>query len=108
MDEVIFLMSELAYRLGELRADSWIYMGNEVPAEFEVKEAARSLLVEYKANGKNVEKEILFADIKVDRMPIGIVKMNGKMWVFKFPPATYEYYADLLGLLMGREGLGKK
>ena len=27
--------------------------------------------------GKNVEKEILFADIKVDRMPIGIVKMNG-------------------------------
>ncbi len=107
-DEVIFLMSELAYRLGELRADSWIYMGNEVPAEFEVKEAARSLLVEYKANGKNVEKEILFADIKVDRMPIGIVKMNGKMWVFKFPPATYEYYADLLGLLMGREGLGKK
>ncbi|MBR6460483.1 MAG: DUF4340 domain-containing protein, partial [Verrucomicrobia bacterium] len=107
-EAVILLMDEFAYRLGELRADSWLYMGDEVPAEFEVKEAARSLLVEYKVNGKNVEKEILFSDLKVDLMPVGIVKMNGKMWIFRFPPATYEYYADLLGILMGREGLGKK
>ncbi len=107
-EAVILLMDEFAFRLGELRADSWLNMGDEVPAEFEVKEAARSLLVEYKVNGKNVEKEILFSDLKVDRMPVGIVKMNGKMWIFRFPPATYEYYADLLAILMGREGLGKK
>ena len=107
-EAVILLMDEFAFRLGELRADDWLYMGNEVPAEFEVKETSRSLLVEYKVNGKNVEKEILFSDLKVDWMPVGIIKMNGKMWIFRFPPATYEYYADLLAILMGREGLGKK
>ena len=107
-EEVIFIFDELVYRLGTLRAESWIYIGDEIPPEFEMPEVERSLKVQYLRKGNVGECHLIFIGMRVDGMQIAAVRRLGKMWIFKFPPVVYEYYGDMLDILMGRDAAGRK
>lgn len=101
-EDFLILFDEFIYRLGVLRADSWIYMGEKVPAEFGIENAKRSITIQYLTRGNIGECELLFSDLRVDAMPVAVVKIEGKYWVFRFPLGTYEYYMDVLAILLGR------
>lgn len=107
-EEVVFIFDELVYRLGTLRAESWIYMGENIPPEFETAEAERSLTIQYLNKGNVRDCQIIFGNLRVDGMQTAVVKRLGKMWVFKFPPVVYEYYGNMLDILMGRDAVEKK
>jgi len=107
-EEVVFIFDELVYRLGTLRAESWIYMGENIPPEFEMAEAERSLTIQYLNRGNVRDCQIIFGRLRVDGMQTAAVKRFGKMWVFKFPPVVYEYYGNMLDILMGRDAVEKK
>jgi hypothetical protein len=107
-EEVVFIFDELVYRLGTLRAESWIYMGENIPPEFETAEAERSLTIQYLNKGNVRDCQIIFGNLRVDGMQTAVVKRLGKMLVFKFPPVVYEYYGNMLDILMGRDAVEKK
>lgn len=107
-EEVVFIFDELVYRLGTLQAESWIYMGENIPPEFETAEAERSLTIQYLNKGNVRDCQIIFGKLRVEGMQTAAVKRLGKMWVFKFPPVVYEYYGNMLDILMGRDAVEKK
>jgi len=97
-EEVLIVLDELIYRLGELRAESWIYLSEKLPPDFEFEKSPRTLEIQYLVKGNVKTCKLHLTDKRVDGMPIGATQIDGKMWVFKFPPVTYEYYTDLFNL----------
>lgn len=100
-EEFLVLFDELIYRLGSLRAESWIYLGKDLPPEFQVAEAQRAIQLQYLTTGKIDECTLHFGNLKLEERPVCVVKKGDKWWGFKFPPAVYEYYLDVLAILLG-------
>ena len=106
-EPILMLIDEFVYRLGEFRVDSWIYRGDKLPEEYEIKPDGRSLKIQYLNRGNIEDCELIFGEIWVAGTPIAVIEIDDKLWVFKFPLRIYDYYQDLLNVLMGRTYLGR-
>jgi hypothetical protein len=85
-------VEEIAFRLGELRAVSWVARGPENPQAFGFAETNLQIAVDLKLGDKIQTQTLQFGGSSAGEMPYAATQVDGQLWVFEFP---YFVFQDL-------------
>jgi hypothetical protein len=84
-----YILDELIFRLGDLRADAWIDQGDESRAIFGFDPPRRRVAFELKNGDKPRRLALEFGANSPAGWPYALASADGQTWIFEVPQATY-------------------
>ncbi|HTD88798.1 MAG TPA: DUF4340 domain-containing protein [Candidatus Binatia bacterium] len=91
-----FAVEELMYRLGELRAVSWVARGDEGRAQYGFTENSHKLLIELRLADKPRILTLEFSSRPAAPYPYALAAVDGQTWIFEFPPDLFSQISNYL------------
>lgn len=86
----IFSLEETLYRLGQLRAETWVARGADKPARFGIAEVNHQVSLSLKTGETNQTLTVQFGRLSPLRRPYAAVLLDGEPVVFEFPQALHQ------------------
>ena len=97
-----FAIEELAFRLGELRAESWVARGEESRMAFGFVSSRSRVVIELKNGDKPHVFTLEFGNAAPNGLPYALAHADGQTWIFELSQATYFLLVrDLFQPLLG-------
>jgi hypothetical protein len=91
-----FAIEELMYRLGDLRAVSWLARGEESRSPYGFTDNAHKLTIELRLPAGPRVLAIEFSSRPPAPYPCALASVDGQTWIFEFPPDLYSQIAGYL------------
>ena len=91
-----FVVEEMVFRLGELRAQYWVDRGDRNRVRYGFREDGYRLTLELKGSDRPQTLVLEFATRGEGSLPLALADLEGQTWIFKMPP---KLYFDLLNHL---------
>lgn len=99
-----FAIEELAFRLGELRAENWVARGEESRLAFGFVSPRRRLVIELKNGDKPHVFTLEFGKVAPNGLPYALANADGQTWIFEISQSMYFLLVrDLFRPLVGTE-----
>ena len=97
-----FAIEELAFRLGELRAENWVARGEESRMAFGFVSPRSRVVMELKNGEKPHVLTLEFGQAAPNGLPYALANADGQTWIFEISPAMYFLLVrDLFQPLLG-------
>jgi hypothetical protein len=88
-----FAVEEMLYRLGDLRAVSWVARGEENRAEYGFTENGHKLMIELRLVDRLRVLTLEFSSKPPAPYPYALASVDGQSWIFEFPPDLFSQIA---------------
>lgn len=92
-----FAIEEMMFRLGELRAVSWVARGDESRAQYGFTENGHKLTIELRLSDKPRALTLEFSARPPAPYPLALAAIDGQSWIFEFPPDLFSQISNYLG-----------
>ena len=97
-----FAIEELAFRLGELRAEQWVARGEASRMAFGFVSPRSRVVIELKNGDKPHVLTLEFGNVAPNGLPYALANADGQTWIFEISQATYFLLVrDLFQPLLG-------
>lgn len=87
-------IEETMHRMGDLTAVGWVGYNIKSPKNYGLNPGNLSVSIELKS-GRKLDLDF-GAELKQDNTALAAVTLNGKRWVFVFPPVLYQFVSTYL------------
>lgn len=84
-----FAIEEMIYRLGDLRAVSWVARGDDHRAQYGFIDTGHKLMIELRLLDKLRQLTVEFSSRPPAPYPYALATVDGQTWIFEFPPQLY-------------------
>jgi hypothetical protein len=84
-----FALEEILYRLGELRAVSWVARGDESRSQYGFSDAAYKLSIELRSPDKPRTLQVELSTRPPAGYPLALATIDGQTWIFEFNPELF-------------------
>ena len=91
-----FAIEEMMFRLGELRAVSWVARGDENRATYGFAENGHKLMIELRLPDKPRTLTLEFSSRPAAPYPYALASVDGQTWIFEFPPDLFSQISNYL------------
>jgi uncharacterized protein DUF4340 len=91
-----FAVEEMMYRLGDLRAVSWVARGDENRTQYGFSDNGYKLTIELRLPGGARVLAVEFSSRPAAPYPYALAAVDGQTWIFEFPPDLYSQIATYL------------
>ena len=91
-----FAVEEVIYRLGDLRAVSWVARGDENRAQYGFVENGYKLMIELRLQDKLRVMSLEFSARPPAPYPYALAAVDGQTWIFEFPPELFSQISNYL------------
>ena len=91
-----FAIEEMMFRLGELRAVSWVARGDESRSQYGFTENDHKLMVELRLPDKPRVLTLEFSSRPAAPYPYALAAVDGQTWIFEFPPDLFSQISNYL------------
>jgi hypothetical protein len=91
-----FAIEEMMYRLGDLRAVSWVARGDENRSQYGFTDNGHKLTIELRLPGGARVLSVEFSSRPPAPYPYALAAVDGQTWIFEFPPDLYSQIASYL------------
>jgi len=91
-----FAVEEMMYRLGDLRAVSWVARGDENRAEYGFNDTGHKLMIELRLADRLRVLSVEFSSRPPAPYPYALASVDGQSWIFEFPPELFSQISAYL------------
>jgi hypothetical protein len=91
-----FAIEELMFRLGDLRAISWVARGDENRQQYGFADDGYKLTIELRLPDKLRVLSVEFGSRRPLPYPYALASVDGQSWIFEFPPELYSQISNYL------------
>ncbi|HKQ39892.1 MAG TPA: DUF4340 domain-containing protein [Verrucomicrobiae bacterium] len=91
-----FAVEEMMFRLGELRAVSWVARGDEHRAQYGFAENGHKLSIELRLPDRARVLTLEFSSRAPAPYPYALAVVDGQTWIFEFPPDLFSQISNYL------------
>ncbi|HZO84000.1 MAG TPA: hypothetical protein VFC26_02235, partial [Verrucomicrobiae bacterium] len=84
------------YRLGDLRAVSWVARGDENRAEYGFNDNGHKLMIELRLTDRLRVLSVEFSSRPPAPYPYALASVDGQSWIFEFPPELFSQISAYL------------
>ena len=84
-----FALEEMLFRLGELRAASWVARGDEHRSQYAFADNGYRLAIELRLGDRTRTLALEFSTRPPAPYPLALAVVDGQTWIFEFPPQLF-------------------
>lgn len=84
-----FAIEEMMFRLGDLRAVSWVARGDEARSQYGFTDTSHKLMIELRLLDKLRVLAVEFSSRPPAPYPYALAAVDGQSWIFEFPPQLF-------------------